>query len=89
MVTLIKGQTVYQDVPVLTGKCTNCKTLYAADHERFEDTSTIQNTFKRVYLNSAKYLKIGQSIWADHGFAMAAINAIYNFHASASAFSDT
>jgi hypothetical protein len=38
LVTLIKGQTVYQDVPVLTGKCTNCKTLYAADHERFEDT---------------------------------------------------
>ena len=88
LVTLIKGQTVYQDVPVLTGKCTNCKTLYAANHERFEDTSTIQNTFKRVYLNSAKYLKIGQSIWADRGFAMAAINAMYNFHASASAFSE-
>ena len=59
MVTLIKGQTVHQHVPVLTGKCPSCKTLYAADHERFKDTSTIQNTFKRVYLNSAKYLKIG------------------------------
>ena len=57
LVTLIKGQTVYQDVTVLAGKCTNCK------------------------------LKIGQSIWADHGFAMAAITAMYNFHASASAFS--
>jgi len=62
LVTLIRGQTVYQDVPVLTGKCPNCKTLYAADHERFEDTSTVENTFKRVYINSAKYLKIGQSI---------------------------
>jgi hypothetical protein len=88
LVTLIKGQTVNRDVPVLTGKCPSCKTLYAADHERFEDTSTIQNTLKRVYVNSAKYLKIGQLIWADRGFATAVINAMYNFHASASAFSE-
>jgi hypothetical protein len=73
---------------VLTGKCPNCKTLYAADHERFEDTSTVENIFKRVYINSAKYLKIGQSIWVDRGFALAAVNAMYNFHASASAFSE-
>ena len=46
LITLINGQTVYQDVTVLAGKCTNCKILYAANHERFEDTSTIQNTFK-------------------------------------------
>jgi hypothetical protein len=88
LVTLIKGQSVYQDVPVLTGKCPNCKTLYASDHERFEDKSTVEDTFKRVYINSAKYLKIGQSIWADRGFAMAAINAMDNFHASAPAFSE-
>lgn len=88
LVTLIKGQTVNQNVPVLTGKCPSCKTLYAADHERFEDTSTIQNTLKRVYINSAKYLKIGQLIWADRGFATAVINAMYNFHASASAFAE-
>ena len=88
LVTLIKGQTVNQHVPVLTGKCPSCKTLYAADHERFEDTSTVQNTLKRVYVNSAKYLKIGQLIWADRGFATAVINAMYNFHASASAFAE-
>ena len=88
LVTLIKRQTVYQHVPVLTGKCPNCKTLYAADHERFEDTSTVENTFKRVYINSAKYLKMGQSIWVDRGFALAAVNAMYNFHASASAFAE-
>jgi len=61
---------------VLTGKCPNCKTLYAADHERFEDISTVENSFKRVYINSAKYLKIGQSIWVDRGFALAAVNAV-------------
>ncbi|KIM38574.1 hypothetical protein M413DRAFT_45603, partial [Hebeloma cylindrosporum] len=88
LVTLIKGQRAYQNVPVLTGKCPNCKTLYAADHERYEDTSTVENTMKRVYINSAKYLKIGQRIWSDRGFAIAVINAMYNFHASASAYSE-
>ena len=33
MVALIKGHTLHQNVPVLTGKCPRCKTLYAADHE--------------------------------------------------------
>lgn len=88
MVTLIKGHTIHQDIPVLTGKCPNCATLYTADHERYKDTSTVQNNFKRVYLNSAKYLKIGQSLWADRQFATSAINAMYNFHASASAYAE-
>ena len=88
MVALIKGHTVHQNVPVLTGKCPRCKTLYAADHERFRDTSTVQNNLKRVYLNSAKYLKIGQSLWVDRLFSTSAINAMYNFHASASAYSE-
>jgi hypothetical protein len=87
-VALIKGHTVYRNVPVLTGKCPRCKTLYAADHERFQDTSTIQNNLKRVYLNSAKYLKIGQSLWVDRLFSTSAINAMYNFHASASAYAE-
>ena len=88
MVTLIKGHTVHQNVPVLTGKCPKCETLYAADHERFKDTSTVQNNFKRVYLNSAKYLKIGTSLLVDRLFATSAINAMYNFHASASAYAE-
>jgi CxC5 like cysteine cluster associated with KDZ transposases len=88
MVALIKGHTVHQNVPVLTGKCRRCNTLYAADHERFQDTSTIQNSQKRVYLNSAKYLKIGQSLWVDRLFSTSAINAMYNFHASASAYAE-
>jgi DNA-binding Xre family transcriptional regulator len=82
MVALIKGHTVHQNVPVLTGKCPRCKTLYAADHEQFQDTSTIQNNLKHVYLNSAKYLKIGKSLWVDRLFSMSAINAMYNFYAS-------
>ena len=65
MVTLIKRHTIHQDISVLTEKCPNCATLYTADHERYKDISTVQNNFKHVYLNSAKYLKIGQSLWAD------------------------
>ena len=32
-VTLIKGFTIYENCPLLTGKCQDCKTLYLADHE--------------------------------------------------------
>ena len=88
LVTLIKGHTVHQDIPVLTGKCPRCETLYAADHERFKDTSTVQNSLKRVYLNSAKYMKIGKTLWVDPLFATSALNAMYNFHGSASAYAE-
>ena len=88
LVTLIKEYKVHQRVPVLVGKCPRCETLYAADHERFQDTSTIQNNLKRVYLNSAKYLKVGKSLWVDRLFSTSVINAMYNFHASASAYTE-
>jgi len=88
MVTLIKGHTVYQKVPVLTGKCPRCETLYSADHERFLDESIAQHQLKRVYLNSAKYLKVGQSLWVDRLFSTSVINAMYNFHGSASAYAE-
>lgn len=86
--TLIKGHIVHQDVPVLTGKCRKCGTLYLADHERFLDESTIEPKLKRVYLNSAKYLKIGQSLWVDRVFSISAVNAMYNFHSSPSAYAE-
>ncbi|KAF8867883.1 hypothetical protein CPB84DRAFT_1819655 [Gymnopilus junonius] len=63
LVTLVKQNTVYRDVPVLTGKLWN-----------------------KYYLNSAKYLKVGQSVWVDRPFAQGVVNGTYNFHASASAY---
>jgi hypothetical protein len=87
-VALIKEHTVHQNVPVLTGKCPRCKTLYAANYEHFQDTLTVQNNLMRVYLNSAKYLKIGKSLWVDHLFSTSVINAMYGFHASASAYAE-
>jgi CxC5 like cysteine cluster associated with KDZ transposases len=87
-IALIKEHTVHQNVPVLTGKYPRCKTLYAADHEHFQDISTVQNNLMPVYLNSAKYLKIGKSLWVDCLFSTSVINAMYGFHASASAYAE-
>ena len=81
---MIKGTQIYDNVHVLSGKCTQCKTKYYADHE----TSISNGPRKRFYLNHAKYLKIGQGIWVDRVFSGAVINGIYSFHASASAYAE-
>ena len=86
-VTLIKNFNIYEDVPVLTGKCPVCLTLYHADHERVPVPAT-QHAWNRVYLNSAKYLKVGQSIWVDRTFSNAALNGMYSFHASTAAYTE-
>ena len=87
LVTLIKGHKFYKKVSVLTGKCPNCKALYSADHERFIHKFDGAQQPKRVYLNSAKYLKLGSNLWADRLFSSSVINAMYSFHASVSAYS--
>ena len=84
LVTLIKGTTIHHNVPVLTGKCPSCMTSYSADHERF--SSEAENDWKRTYLNSAKYFKVGQTLWVDRVFSNAVLNGMYNFHASAAAY---
>jgi hypothetical protein len=65
LVDLIKGTNNFRNVPVLTGICLGCKTTYYADHERFIDDN---QEWKRVYLNSAKYFKVGQSTWLTRNF---------------------
>ena len=84
-VTLIKGNKIYKNVAVLSGKCPKCETIYYADHESL-DRST--DNPQRVYLNSAKYLKVGHSVWVDRVFSSAVVNAIYSFHASAAAYTE-
>jgi len=64
LVTLIKNNTIYKNVPVLTGRCPNCTTLYSADHECSPEINE-ENHFINLYLNSAKYIKVGQSVWVD------------------------
>ena len=86
LVTLIKGHKICKNSPVLTGKCPGCDTLYSADHERFWHKFGDSKQPKRVYLNSAKYLKLGTDLWVDRLFASSVINAMYSFHASASAY---
>ena len=55
---------------------------HVISHNGVQDGST------RFYLNSAKYLKVGQSIWIDCVFSGAVINATYSFHASSAAFAE-
>lgn len=85
LVTLIKGTTIHKDVIVLGGKCSKCQTTYQADHERITEPN---HDPKRVYINSAKYLKIGQKTWVDRTFACSILNGMYSFHASASAYTE-
>jgi len=86
-VTLIKGAKMYDRVHVLSGKCTKCDTKYYADHESSKDSGVVGER-KRFYLNAAKYLKVGQSLWVDWSFSGAVINATSSFHASPVAFSE-
>ena len=43
---------------------------------------------KRVYLLTANYLKIGQSLYVDRVFSNAVMNGIYSFHASTAAYAE-
>ena len=81
LVTLIKGTTIHHNVPVLTGKCPSCNTSCFADHECF--SSEANNDWQRTYLNCAKYLKVGHTMWVDQIFSNAVLNGMYSFHASA------
>ncbi|EDR02933.1 uncharacterized protein LACBIDRAFT_331942 [Laccaria bicolor S238N-H82] len=84
-VTLIKGTDIYKKSYVLTGLCPKCQTQYSADRERVVGQT---GSFDQVYLNSAVYLKVGQNVWVDCIFSSAVLNAMYNFHASANAYTD-
>ncbi len=86
LVHLIKDFTAFDDVPVLSGHCKECKTKYYADHERAPMDDGQQH--ERVYLNSARYVKIGHNLWVDHSFTSAVLSAMYNFHGSAAAYAD-
>jgi hypothetical protein len=57
LVTFIRDFGAHDKVPVLSGHCKECKTLYYADHERSSPIG--QGQHERVYINSAKYIKIG------------------------------
>src|SRR6267378_5953246 len=86
-VTLIKSTAIYKNVPVLTGRCPTCSTLYSADRERVVKNAA-RKEYTCVYLNSALYLKVGQSVWVDCIFSTAVLNGMYSFHGSSSAYGE-
>lgn len=65
-VNLLKAGRVHAFAFVLAGNCNHCKSTYYADHDRFR--SQDDGEWKNSYLNSAAYLKLGQSTWADRSF---------------------
>ena len=60
--------------------------MYYSDHERAPNASG--DGHERVYLNTAKYIKVGQNMWVDRRFTSCVLSGMYTFHASAAAFSD-
>ena len=82
---LIIGTTVHDEVPILTGQCPLCDTRYSADRERFLDPND-NITWKRLYTNNARYLKVGQNLWVDRSFSKAVMNGMFSFHASSQAY---
>ena len=81
----IKSSEIFKDVVVLSGKCSNCKTHYFADHENYPQVGGHR---RRVYLNNAKYLKLGKSLYVDRLFSNAVVNGTYSFHASVAAYAE-
>ena len=90
-VTLVKGTNVYHNIQLLSGYCGKCGTIYYADHEHIPASEGTEAM--KVYLNNAHYLKVGQNVWVNRQFSAAALNAMYDLHASASGwtkfFNDT
>ena len=86
LVRMIKNFVVYDNTPLFSGHCKGCKTTYYADHARAKHETHAQH--ERVYLNSARYIKIGQNLWVDRAFSNAVLSGIYNFHASAAAYAE-
>jgi hypothetical protein len=87
LVRLIKNFTVYDNTPVYSGHCKKCKTIYYTDHERAPAPYDNEKN-ERVYLNTAKYIKIGQNLWVDRAFSSAVLGGMYTFHASAAAYTE-
>jgi hypothetical protein len=83
--TLIKGSEIFKNVSILSGKCSSCKTHYFADHENYPQ---VAGPRRRVYLNNAKYLKVGKFLHVDRLFSNAVVNGTYSFHASVSAYAE-
>ncbi|KAF8993375.1 hypothetical protein BDQ17DRAFT_1252964, partial [Cyathus striatus] len=92
-VTLLKGIKLYENASIVAGSCTNCKAIYYADHKSVTASSDAPRDPQlspkdKLFYNNAKYVKIGQSIWADRTFTNMIVNSVYHFHASTAAYTE-
>ena len=81
MSNIFKGTTLFDNAYVVPGKCPKCLHIYYADHDHIPGEIPMC-----TFLNSAKYLKVGQSVWVDRVFSNSVLAGIYHFHASANAY---
>ncbi|KAF6741030.1 hypothetical protein DFP72DRAFT_835535 [Ephemerocybe angulata] len=84
-VTLLCGSDIHRHGYVVNGSCAHCKVTYSADRETYPDSGN-PDVNLRCYLNTARFMKIGQSLWCDRVFANAVVMGVYAFHASPSAY---
>jgi len=47
-----------------------------------------EDKYSRVYLNTARYLKVGQNTWVDRSFSHAVVSGVYHFHASVASYAE-
>ncbi|KAF9486752.1 hypothetical protein BDN71DRAFT_1437354 [Pleurotus eryngii] len=78
MLLMTLGSQCLENVPVLAGRCSSCNSLYWVDHKQFTQNNGDDLC---LYLNNAKYFKVGKSVWVDHIVSQAIVNANYSFHA--------
>ncbi|KAF8991818.1 hypothetical protein BDQ17DRAFT_1392922 [Cyathus striatus] len=88
-VTLIKGIKSYENAQIVSGYCTKYhKSLtFGSDLEDSQRNPNVSSK-DRLTFNKAKYLKIGQNIWADRLFTNMVVNSVYHFHASTAAYTE-
>lgn len=84
-VSVIIPFTTYTAI-ALGGRCEKCGVIYYADHKSFSSLDPEQPPME--YINSAHFLKIGQTIWTTWEFANMILQAMYSFHGSAATIMD-
>jgi hypothetical protein len=47
-----------------------------------------EKKFSKVYLNTARYLKVSKNTWVDQSFSHAVVSGVYHFHASVASYAE-
>ena len=76
-----KETSLFANAYVVPGKCPKCSHIYYANHDHIPGQIPMH-----IFSNSAKYLKVGQSVWVDRVSSNSVLAGMYHFHGSATAY---